>query len=375
LYAHRVGQWAKKIRGRTHYFGPWEDPDGALRKYLEQRDDLHAGRTPRPDPTALTVKDLANLFLNAKQVLVDAGELSPKTWLDYKLITDELVSHAGKHRLVSDLRPDDFASLRTKLAKKWGPHRIVKAVQYTRSVFKYAYEGDLIDRPVRFGPGFARPSAKTMRLHKAKQGAKLFTRDEIHQLLEAAGPAMRAMILLGVNCGYGNTDCGTLPLSAIDWENAIIDFPRPKTGIPRRCTLWPETVAALKEALAVRPEPKRAEDADLVFITKHGWAWSKEDNAGPLTQLMRRLLNKLSINGHRNFYTLRHTFRTIADAATDQPAADYVMGHEVPHMSSHYRETISDERLRAVADHVRAWLFAQTQPAPSNPAGIFAEGE
>jgi hypothetical protein len=34
------------------------------------------------------------------------------------------------------------------------------------------------------------------------------------------------------------------------------------------------------------------------------------------------------------------------------------MGHEVAHMSSVYRETISDERLKAVTDHVRAWLFS-----------------
>jgi mono/diheme cytochrome c family protein len=33
------------------------------------------------------------------------------------------------------------------------------------------------------------------------------------------------------------------------------------------------------------------------------------------------------------------------------------MGHEGPHMSVMYRETISDERLRAVADYVRGWLF------------------
>jgi integrase len=79
----------------------------------------------------------------------------------------------------------------------------------------------------------------------------------------------------------------------------------------------------------------------------------------------RKLLNKLGINGHRNFYVLRHTFRTIADGAKDQPAADFIMGHEVAHMSSVYRETISDDRLRAVTDHVRQWLFspvAETKP-------------
>src|SRR3954452_23222319 len=73
LFPHAAGVWAKKIRGKLHYFGPWDDPDGALAKYLEQKDDLHAGRTPRPgaDPDALAVKDVANAFLNARQDAVN----------------------------------------------------------------------------------------------------------------------------------------------------------------------------------------------------------------------------------------------------------------------------------------------------------------
>jgi integrase len=99
-----------------------------------------------------------------------------------------------------------------------------------------------------------------------------------------------------------------------------------------------------------------------VFVTKYGQGWSKIDNAGPITQEMRKLLNKLGINGHRNFYTLRHVFRTVSDEARDQPAADFIMGHEVAHMSSVDRETISDERLKAVSEHVRRWLFGSTEP-------------
>lgn len=67
LTAHPAGYWCKKIRGRLHYFGPWPDPDGALAKYMEQKDDLHAGREPKADPEELTVKEAANLFLNGKE--------------------------------------------------------------------------------------------------------------------------------------------------------------------------------------------------------------------------------------------------------------------------------------------------------------------
>src|SRR5436309_1483221 len=82
LFPHATKRWAKKIRGQLVYFGSWDDPDGALAKYLDQKDALHAGRTPRPDADALTVKDMANAFLNHKQAMVDSGELSPRTWRD-----------------------------------------------------------------------------------------------------------------------------------------------------------------------------------------------------------------------------------------------------------------------------------------------------
>ena len=60
LFPHAAGVWAKKIRGRLHYFGPWSDAEGALQKYLDQRDDLEAGRTPGVGGEGLTVRELLN---------------------------------------------------------------------------------------------------------------------------------------------------------------------------------------------------------------------------------------------------------------------------------------------------------------------------
>jgi integrase len=369
--------WAKKIRGKMHYFGPWDDPEGALKKYEAEKDDLHAGRTPRLDtsPDALTVKDVCNVFLAAKEDKLDAGELSPRTFAKYKEVTDLLVSEFGKRRLVSDLRPDDFAALKKAMTQRWGPLRVADFIQHIRSVFKHAAEADLLDRPVRFGPGFTRPSAKVLRLHRAAQGPKLFTAEEVRHLLAAANVQERAYLLLGINCGFGNADVATVPLAAIDLDAAMIDFPRPKTGIPRRCSLWPETIEAIRAALARRPKPKSESEAPLAFLSQRGTALCSvraKDRTDAVAVQFSKLLRPLRINGRKGigFYTLRHTFRTVADEAKDQPAADFIMGHEVAHMSSVYRETISDQRLKAVTDHVRKWLFGEPSPkAPSSDSG------
>ena len=38
----------------------------------------------------------------------------------------------------------------------------------------------------------------------------MFEAKQIRKLLEVAPPQMNAMILLGINCGLGNNDCGSL---------------------------------------------------------------------------------------------------------------------------------------------------------------------
>jgi integrase len=362
LFPHQTGRWAKKIRGQMHYFGPWSDPDGALAKYLEQKDSLHAGRKPREETEGATVKAMCNQFLIAKLALVESGELTNRSWADYKAATDLIISHFGKSRLVSDLDPDDFAALRNKLARKWGPVTLGNVIQRIRVAFKFAWDNGLIDRPVLYGQMFKRPSRKVVRLDRAKKGPKLFTADEIRRMLAAASTSMRAMILLGINCGFGNADCGRLPMTAVNLEAGLIDFLRPKTGIPRRCLLWAETVEAIRQAFADRPEPRKEEHTGLVFVTKFGLPWTKDTADQTLAKEFGKLLRALHINGRKGlgFYTLRHCFRTVADESKDQPAVDFIMGHEVQHMSAVYRETISDARLIAVSNHVHKWLLGES---------------
>lgn len=385
LFPHATKRWAKKIRGKTHYFGHWDDPDGAVRKYLDQKDDLQAGRTPRPrTEDSFTIEDLCNRFLDSKAALLDAGELSPRTLEEYHRICRDLAAHLGKRRAIVDLHPDDFEELRAKLAKRLGPTQLGNSIQRIRSVFKFAFDAMLIEKPVRFGPVFKRPSRKTLRHVRNQRGLRMFEAPEILTMLENASGQLKAIILLGANCGFGQTDCATLPRSAVDLESGWLEFPRPKTGIQRRIPLWPETVTALREVTEKRRRPaKSPEDDSLVFLTQQGHAWTRTKRRPnpqpgqaefvPIDSIglqFSKLLRKLELKrAGLSFYGLRHGFETVAGESRDQVAVDAIMGHVDASMAGHYRERISDERLQAVVDHVRGWLWPDMETQTNSDPG------
>jgi len=74
------------------------------------------------------------------------------------------------------------------------------------------------------------------------------------------------MILLGINCGLGNKDVGNLPASSIDLERGWLDYPRGKTGVTRRCPLWPETVEAIRESIALCNQKKIKRQPEAVRL-------------------------------------------------------------------------------------------------------------
>jgi integrase len=108
-------------------------------------------------------------------------------------------------------------------------------------------------------------------------------------------------------------------------------------------------------------------DCGLLFLTYRGTAWVRQGEGSRsdyVSQNFNKLLKALGLRrAGCGFYTLRHVFRTIADGARDIPAVRYVMGHVDARIDAAYRERIEDSRLRAVVDHVRAWLWPKEEPA------------
>jgi integrase len=358
------GQWGKRIRGRLFYFGIWEEHDAALERYRRQADDLHAGRTPRVQASAgdVTTEYLCNAFLSAKRVLLSRGEITGRTFGTYFDMAQRAASWFGKGRSAEALGPLDFSAMLEDVSKTWGPTRRRNFVGFIRMLFKWAVDSDLLDKQPKYGPDFKAPSKRIARKKKRESGGADFSAAIIRKTIKASGPQMKAMILLGVNGGFGNNDCAELREDVIDLKGKLIDWPRPKTEIHRIVPLWPETVTALKAVLASRRRPRLERDQGLVFITKYGNAWAgrKDDNDrdDPIAKEFRKLLN--AIGDRRKgvgFYGLRRTFRTVAGETLDTEAINLIMGHATPGIGPEYVQRIELKRLKGVSDHVRHWLF------------------
>ena len=361
IWKHKAsGQWAITRKGRRYYLG--KDYGEAASKYLENQDRIQSGRPLlESDPEAVTIADVCNQFLTYQEKRVQSKELSPRTFNDYEKTAKRIAQFFGRGTAVLSLSPADFNDLRADIAKTRNVVGVGNEVTRVKTILSWASKQELIDRPPRFGTEFKRPPKRAILLHRKRLGKKLFTAEQVRLLLDEVGIHVRAMVLLGINCGFGNADCGNLPFDVVDLENSVIEWWRPKTGVARRCILWPETVSALTASGIRRPAPRDDEAQDKFFVTQEGLCWAKDDDTtNPISKRVTAALMRLKIHQKgMSFYWLRHTFRTVADETLDQPACNYIMGHSTGDIVETYRQRISDERLRAVTDHVRAWLFGE----------------
>jgi integrase len=388
LYAHRCGQWVKKINQKLWYFGSWSDPDGAIEKYKREIDDIRAGRDPRRmaiqgEESDCALVDLVNAFLSSKKSAVRAGRLSARMFDQYHEACGLMIKHLGRTVKVAAIGPRDFSALLASFPRTWGLSMIAGYVGRIRAVFLFGYETDLLSVPAKFGPDFVKPSKAEHRRERAvkvtARGRLSFEAAECQTLLkETRNVQLKACILLGLNAGFGNTDCSTLTQTSLQLDRGWLDFPRPKTGIERRVPLWSETIEAIRKAILKRKAPAEPEFADRVFLTREGrpLVWDKTidgdgevegDGEGKkhryygvnnLSLTFGRLLRKCKLHkaGH-NFYSLRRTFETVASGTKDQVAVNLIMGHEDSSMAAVYRQGIDDVRLTEVVQYVHKWLY------------------
>lgn len=365
LFAHASGQWAKKVRGKLHYFGKWDDPVAAELKWQRDKSALIEGRDPDHSDDGDTVGWLCDVFMDSKEAQRLRGELRKSTQDDYLKACKHVTAFFGRGRRLETLTPQDFDRYRSSFPKTWGPTTINNQLRLCRTLFKYAGEIGATDKPILYRIGLKAVSRSVMRKDAAKKPEKTFTGDEIHRLLAHADDSMRAFILLGINAAYGPADIARLTIDDIDFAKTWLGVERGKTGVSRGCWLWPETIAAIRKAIAAKPSVDDPVFAKLAFLTRCKRPWVDDGySSNPLQQAFAALKADAGIEkagvGH---YGLRHTFRTVAGDAMDREAVDFVMGHMDATMSGNYRHGIDPKRIKAVCQHVRKWFLASKPKA------------
>jgi integrase len=361
LTLHKTGQFCKKIRGRLYYFG--NDKQVAMKRYLEQAAYLHAGKNePKSYNSNFPIKTLCNLYLQHQESRLAVGEIKPRQICDQTILLKDFAKYLGSHRHVSEVTTIDLQNYRQRLIRSGKcPNTINKYISAIKAMYNWATENE-ITKDI--------PNLKAVKkITRPKNEKPTFTIEQIKKLIKNADLQMSAMILLGLNCGFGCTDCAELKWNNLDLEQSRVIFPRGKTGISRNLWLWPETVETLK---------KLPHSGELVFYTSFGNPWvrvvKQKDEKGnekylkddAISKKFCKLLREVGIALGKGvgFYTLRRTAATLAAKSGDPFAVQTLLGHADLKMASVYVQDVSEQTDRAI-NNSRKLLFQENEPEKS----------
>lgn len=337
LTLHPTGQYCKKINGKLYYFG--SDKKKALEKYLNQASDLHGNKEimQKKSVDEMTLKQLCDIYLQYQLLKVQANALTAGHHNEQIASLKKLMSFIGSSRKIGEISTLDLQSYRRKLQKEYSTaHRMNLHISIMKAMFHWATKNDVLNSI----PNIDAVSRGRI-VHKQRQ---IFSSDDIQKLIDAADVQMKAMIWLGINCGFGCTECAELKWINLDFENHRVKLPRKKTGISRDLPLWPETIEAIQKV------PKKGK---LVFYTNRENPFvrtifktdvndkSKYSNQNTITRKFSRLVKKarLDVPKGTGFYTLRRTAATIAARSGDQR----LLGHADLQMATRYVQDVSKQ--------------------------------
>lgn len=360
LWWHKhAKQWCKKIKGKFHYFGP--DYDSALVSWAREKDYLIAG-LPVPSTGGTALPDLVGKFVRYRTDLWrKKSEISQRTAEDSIASAQFVLSHFG-NRTVESLTPDDWSTLRDAMPQR-SPVTVRNAIVRIKSMFTWARESGTYTQHVLFGPDMKPPAKAVERRHNSRREKPVFTLDQLRYVLQSDMPdSLRAWIHLAINCGMYPKDISDLRSWHIRGE--WLEFARLKSGVERKCWLWPETLEWV--------ERTRSADGPLysgtggVPLVQRGDV--KSDRVGATWayygrgQIKRRNAKRKTEDQLPlwlgSFRWLRHTFSTVASKARDKDALKICMGHTIPGVTEFYIHEFEEERLRDVCQFVRSWLFS-----------------
>ena len=356
------GQWRKMVRGRYRYFAPLDNPDLALAVWAGEKPYLTRGEEP-PVSAGLTVGELCDRFEES----VEARDLADGYARDLRFATRFIREQFIEGRPVAEVTPARFGRLRRTITESGRRPRGQKnLINHVRSVFLWGAEMGLYD-PVRFGPDFKPPTIEVIEREREMSGrVRFIDREDLLRLIDNAKPAMKCMVLLGVNCGFYAQDSIRLTFSRLHLDAPIPhhDFPRVKTGRRRLAILWPETRKAIREYLR---DHRGDHLSDCVILNQYKRPYTDRAPGRGIRKAFSNLLETagVTVSPGTSIGSLRHTYATVCDLSADQQAIDLSLGHAPRGLQKRVYSQLNIgelERLRKLAKIVRKWLFKGKMP-------------
>ncbi|MHC4114684.1 MAG: tyrosine-type recombinase/integrase [Planctomycetota bacterium] len=346
LTLHPTGQYCKKIKGKIHYFG--SNKQKALQKYLDQATWLHGTQKDmqKLKDENMTLKQLCDMYLKYQHSKLQASNLTANHYNEQVGSLKKLMVFLDQNITINKISTMDLQNYKRKIQKSHvSISRLNLHISIMKALFHWARKNDILEHI---------PNIDAVSREKIVHNEKfIFNHEQIGKLLNTADAKMKAMIWLGLNCGFGCTDCSDLKWTDLDLVNARVKLPRKKTGILRDLPLWPETIEALKKV------PKTGV---LVFYTsrKNSFVHTivKTDSNGnrkystqnTITTKFSRLIKKsrLKVPNGTGFYTLRRTAATIAAQSGDPFAVQRLLGHADLQMATRYVQDVSKQTDRVI---------------------------
>ena len=346
LTLHPTGQYCKKINGRIRYFGT--DKKKALERYLAQATYLHGCQKSinMASNGKMTLKELCDIYLQYQHSKVLANKLTPKHHNDQISSVRKLMSFLGRGRTIESISTLDLQNYKRKLQSAYASvDRLNLNISVMKAMFHWARRNDILENIPNIDA-----ISKGKVVHKDMY---TFNSQQIKKLLSAADVKMRAMIWLGLNCGFGCTDCGKLKWKELDLKNGRVRLARNKTGVRRNFPLWPETIQALKEL------PRSGQ---LVFYTSQGHPWvttvvktksngeRKYTPVNRVTPTFSRLMKKVRMQVPKGtgLCSVRRTAATMAARSGDPFAVQRLLGHVDLTMATRYVQDVSEQTDRVI---------------------------
>jgi integrase len=375
--------WYKWVDGKKRYIArrmPLAEVAALLPTRLQEIAGAIVEREARINTASTTILALSEMFMAHLWQRHQTGTprtLSRRTYDDYADVLARFCKAVGPSSPAASIDTTWFSRFMRTIATRAATTQR-REIIYLTAFMNWAGPGrhslGFFKTPVQFGPDFRKPDEIALRQGRSRY-TTLYTPESFAEALDAVAcsPMLYALGLMALNGAYLPDDLTTLPLSAIDLETGVVEFERHKTGVDRKTVLMPETIAAVRRYLEIRPVANPP--VDVLFVRDDGLPFSRRKPVGP--EKRSNPSHALGQYWHaatgKPLKGLRTSFATYGDGLGDQEAVNLVMGHASKSVrSKFYVKQFQPERLLQVVRHVWGQV-APTGPLPS-VAWISASG-